>query len=91
MAAVEHRMPVAEHHKLAVEHRKPVVADYTPVAEHRKVAVAFLDIGPAEVATRKALVPVGDHMQVVENRMPLLNTEIWTDFLLLILIMTVIY
>lgn len=76
-------MPVAERHKpAAVEHRMPVV-------ELRKVAVAFLDIGLVEEATHKALVQVGDHMLVVENRMPFLNTEVWTDFLLLILIMAV--
>ena len=80
-------MAVAVRRNLEVGRRKPAVEHHMPVVEHRKLAVAFLDRGPVEGVTHKALVPVGDHRRVAENRMPFLNTKMWTDFLLLILIM----
>lgn len=48
----------------------PAAGRHKPVAEHRKLAEAFLDMGLPEGETHRAQIPVGDHMQVVENRMP---------------------
>ena len=70
MAVAEHRNLEVERRKPAVEHRMPVVERRRLEVEHHKLAGAFLDMGPAEGVTHKALVPVGDHRRVAENRMP---------------------
>ena len=68
-------MAVAERRNLEVGRRMPVVEHRKLEVEHHMLAVAFLDKGPAKGVTHKALVPVGDHRLVAENRMPFLTPK----------------